>query len=69
MKSENIKFMLDLESLDKVNNYIQKGWVLIDTYTTSYDPEYSKNHLTMHYIIGATDDIDYSAELKYQNRF
>ncbi|WP_040305874.1 hypothetical protein [Caloramator australicus] len=63
MDLDNIKFILDLTHTNTVNRYLQKGWVLIKTYTSSYDPEIAKDDLTMHYVVGATSDVDFSEEL------
>ena len=64
MKLHDIKYLLDLRNITDVNNYLQKGWVLLNMYTVSYDPDICKNHLIMHYVIGATSDVDYSEELE-----
>lgn len=67
MDLKDIKFVIDLISVDDVNGYLQKGWILIKTYTTNYDPEISADNLKLHYILGATDKVDYSKELSKLN--
>lgn len=69
MDLKDIKFILDLDSESNVNKYLQKGWVLINTYTTTHDPDICKNHLYMHYIIGAPVGVDYSKELSQFNLY
>lgn len=69
MNLKDIKFILDLESRKDVNNYLQKGWVLLNTYTVSYDPDICKDHLYMHYVIGAPIGVDYSKELSDSNLY
>lgn len=63
MELSDIKFVIDLISIKDVNNYLQSGWKLINTYTVSYDPEIAKDDLKLHYVLGATSEIDYSKEL------
>lgn len=62
MKLSEIKFVIDLEHPNPVNKYLENGWVLLDTYTKSYDPEIAPNDLNLHYVLGATDAVDYSKE-------
>ena len=63
MELSDIKFIIDLTYIKDVNKYLQDGWILLKTYTVSYDPEFAKNDLTMHYVLGATSEVDYSKEL------
>ncbi|WP_045517768.1 hypothetical protein [Clostridium sporogenes] len=62
MELSDIKFILDIESTRTLNKYLDNGWILVNTYTKSYDPTIAPNDLTMHYVIGATSNIDYSKE-------
>jgi hypothetical protein len=60
---QDIKFVIDLKYVNEVNRYLQDGWILLKTYTASYDPLIAKDDLTIHYVLGATKDVDYSKEL------
>lgn len=67
MNLENIKFVLDITETDKLDRYLQNGWILIKAYTTCNDPVHAKEDQTLHYAIGATSEVDYSKELNEFN--
>ncbi|KJS85144.1 MAG: hypothetical protein JM58_09200 [Peptococcaceae bacterium BICA1-8] len=54
-----IKSLIELETSDrggqkeiaKINDLIAKGWVLINTYKTCYDPQAFPNHQYLHYVL------------------
>lgn len=67
MDLTDIKFIKDLCREDDVNRHIQKGWKLINIHTVSYDPDIAPNDLRIHYILGATNDVDLSDDLEKLN--
>lgn len=54
----------DLTKHSEVNEYLELGWRIIDTYKTAYDTEGpAANHQTLHYVLGWV-----SGEPKYPER-
>jgi hypothetical protein len=64
MELSEIKCVIEIDYTDQVNEYLQKGWEIIKIYTSSFDPDISQNDQRIHYVLGATKDIDYSKELQ-----
>lgn len=46
--------VVDLTSISEVNEHLQQDWILLNTYTTCYEPEISKEHQILHYSLGLT---------------
>ena len=53
MERGNIRQVKDLVLVDEVNELLEGGWVLLNTYTTAYDTEPPRVYYqTMHYVVG-----------------
>lgn len=48
----SIKKVEDLTIMSDVNRRLEQGWVLIETYTNSYDPSAYPGMNTLHYVVG-----------------
>lgn len=59
MDFTNIKKVEDLTIMSDANNRLKQGWILIGTYTNSYDPQAYPGENTFHYIVGLPDGVEY----------
>ncbi len=55
MDYSKISKVVDLCTIDEVNEYLEIGWIIADIYNSAYDTQYPGcNHQTAHYVLGWT---------------
>lgn len=59
MELKNIKKVEDLTIMSDTNKRLEQGWVLIGTYTNSYDSSSYPGETTFHYVVGLPDGVEY----------
>ncbi|KZL92349.1 hypothetical protein [Clostridium magnum] len=59
MDLKNIKKVEDLTIMSDANRRLEQGWVLIGTYTNSYDRFAYPDESTFHYVVGLPDGTAY----------
>lgn len=60
MDLTNIKKVEDLTLSGDVNQRLEHGWILLDTYTNNYDPQTYPSANTLHYVIGLPEGVAYT---------
>lgn len=59
MDLKNIKKVEDLTIMSDANRRLEQGWVLIGTYTNSYDRFAYPDESAFHYVLGLPDATEY----------
>lgn len=59
MDLQNIRKVEDLTIMSDANRRLEQGWVLIGTYTNSYDRFAYPDESTFHYIVGFPEGTEY----------
>lgn len=55
---EKVKEVYETIHWETANKYIKLGWILLDKYKTTYDPEVFYDHQTLHFVLAWTKDDD-----------
>lgn len=59
MDLKNIKKVEDLTIMSDANRRLAQGWILIGTYTNSYDRFAYPDENTFHYVVGFPEGTEY----------
>lgn len=52
----NIKLLYETKYISEANRYLELGWILHATNKTCYDPVYSRDDQTLHYVLAWNKD-------------
>jgi hypothetical protein len=67
MDLENIKKVEDLTIMSDTNRRLDQGWVLMGTYSNSYDHIAYPGEVTFHYVVGLPEGTEYIDTPQYTN--
>lgn len=59
MDLKNIKKVEDLTIVNDANKRLEQGWLLIGTYSNSYDHFAYPGETAFHYVVGLPDGVEY----------
>lgn len=59
MDLKNIKKVEDLTIMSDANRRLEQGWILIGTYTNSYDRFSYPDETAFHYVVGLPEGAEY----------
>lgn len=67
MELSNIGYIHETLNREHVNELLSRNWILLSVYKTCYDPEYFKEHQTVHYVVACHRERDHTDDLEAIN--